>query len=230
MNNTVTNTGHRSFLALLLTVFLIAGCQDQPSVPSTGTVRDIDGNTYRTVTIGRKVWMAENLKVSRYRNGDPVWEVHDSEMWRTMTSGAWCNYDNNTGLDKIYGKLYNGYAVNNPRNIAPEGWHVATDEEWKELAGIMGGEDVAGGRLKAVSAWQEPNAGADNSSGFTAMPGGARRDTDGQFVLLGKYARFWAAGTETGKLHGFALGYHDESLRRGEVNERIGFSVRCVRD
>lgn len=141
-----------------------------------GTIRDIDGNTYKTVKIGIQLWMKENLNVSHYRNGDPIPEVKNPTEWINLTTGAWCYYINDSAMGPRYGKLYNWYAVNDPRGLAPTDWHVPSHAEWISLTTYLGGEDVAGGKMKeaGTSHWQSPNAGATNSSGFTALPGGYR--------------------------------------------------------
>ena len=196
-----------------------------------GSVGDIDGNNYGTVSIGGKTWMSENLRVSHYRNGDPIPEVHDSPSWSTSVTGAWSNYEHREENGRQSGKLYNWHAVNDPRGLAPEGWHVATDREWTELAESLGGEEHAGEALKASGKWSGSATAASSASGFDALPSGARRDTDGAFVLLGEFARFWTStGSDKARAYGRAMEYYDGALRRGEVKKENGFSVRCVRD
>ena len=104
---------------------------------------DKDGNTYKTIKIGKQKWMAENLNVSSYRNGDPIPQVQDKDEWAKLTTGAWCYYENDVENGKIYGKLYNWYAVNEPRGLAPEGWHISNDDEWGILIDRLGGDDGA---------------------------------------------------------------------------------------
>ena len=118
--------------------------------------------------------MAENLKVSHYRNGDAIPNVADKAFWASLTSGACCDYDSGTGDAETYGRLYNWYAVNDRRNIAPEGWHVPSDAEWQILIDDLGGDSVAGGKLKegGTTHWQSPNTGASNETGFSSLPGG----------------------------------------------------------
>ena len=114
----------------------------------TCDVSDGNGNYYHTVTIGTQVWMVENLKATNYRNGDPIPNVRDNNDWMNITSDAFCDYDNDTSNAKIYGHLYNWYAVTDSRNIAPFGWHIASNEEWTELSDFLGGASIAGGELK----------------------------------------------------------------------------------
>jgi uncharacterized protein (TIGR02145 family) len=217
---------------LLLPLLLFApGCSPGGNAGRTGSVEDIDGNHYGTVTIGGRTWMSENLRVSRYRNGDPIPEVRDARNWSGSGSGAWSVYEHREGNGKTYGKIYNWHAVNDPRGLAPKGWHVATDREWTELAESTGGEEHAGSALKAPGKWRGAATAASNASGFDALPAGARRDTDGAFVLLGEFARFWTStGSDKERAYGRAMEYYDGALRRGEVKKENGFSVRCVRD
>ena len=212
---------------LLLFTMLLSACNNR----STGSVEDIDGNRYDTITIGGTTWMAENLRVSRYRSGDPIPEVTDDRAWPAAGSGAWCVYEHRPENGKAYGKLYNWHAVNDRRGLAPIGWHVATDREWTALAEALGGESHAGAAMKASGKWRGATADGVNASGFDAQPSGARRDTDGAFVLLGEFARFWTSTpSDSSRAIGRALEYYDGAVRRGEVKRANGFSVRCVRD
>ncbi|NTU90369.1 MAG: hypothetical protein HGB01_00095 [Chlorobiaceae bacterium] len=213
--------------ALVLLPVLLVACN--PGGNRTGSVNDIDGNTYRTVTIGDKTWMSENLRVSHYRNGDPIPEVRDQQAWGTLKSGAWSTYDLSEDNGKKYGNLYNWHAVNDPRGLAPQGWHVASEKEWSALVEATGGEQQAGASLKAAGKW----SGASNSqpAGFDALPAGARRDTDGSFLMIGQFARFWTS-TAAGEAKAIAraMGFYDDAVRSGEVKMENGFSVRCVKD
>jgi uncharacterized protein (TIGR02145 family) len=157
---------------ILFAIFLIF------SVTSFGqrqgsAVTDIDGNVYHKVKIGSQVWMVENLKVSHYRNGDPIPNIKDS-TWDHLKAGAYCNYDNDTNHSAAYGCLYNWYAVNDNRGLAPAGWHIPANAEWEELMSYLGGEALAGDQLKEKGRvhWEEPGTDATNKSGFTALPGG----------------------------------------------------------
>jgi uncharacterized protein (TIGR02145 family) len=209
----------------LFSLLLLCGCGRQP-----GTVTDVSGKNYRTIAIGGRIWTGENLDVDRYRNGDPIPEVRNPEAWARLTTGAWCWYKNRPENGKIYGKLYNWYAVNDPRGLAPRGWHVATDADWNSLLESLGGEELAGGVLKAARLWKEPQS-ESGDSGFDLLPAGARRDSDGDFVLLGEYCRMWSSmESSPGKACGRAVGYFDPIVRRGEAGKRLGFAVRCVRD
>lgn len=154
-----------------------------------GSVTDIDGNIYKTVTIGKQEWMAENLNVEHYRNGDPVQQVKIYNDWKKLTTGACCYYENDSKYGKTYGKLYNWYAVNDPRGLAPEGWHIPSDAEWKQLEEVFG---CFVGKLKATTLWKSPNRGATNKSGFTALPGGFRV-AFGVFLAIGLKCCFWSS-------------------------------------
>ncbi|MGC8773884.1 MAG: fibrobacter succinogenes major paralogous domain-containing protein [Chlorobaculum sp.] len=212
---------------LLFAALLMAGCNGN----APKTVTDIDGNSYGTVKIGQHVWMTENLRVSRYRNGDPVPEVKDAASWAAESAGARCSYGNDAENGKSYGMLYNWRAVSDPRGLAPEGWHVATDKEWGELAEALGGEQQAGAALKAPGKWKDSTGDDGESSGFDALPSGARRDADGEFLMLGQFARFWTSTPAgNGKALARALGFYDNALRGGEVGPKNGFAVRCVKD
>jgi uncharacterized protein (TIGR02145 family) len=215
----------------IILLMLAAGGGGNNGEQIPGSVKDIDGNTYKTVKIGRQVWMAENLRVSRYRNGDSISEKQNGTEWSALENGAWAAYDNKKENGVRYGFLYNWLAVNDPRGLAPKGWHVATDGEWSELAEALGGEEKAGGALKAPGQWKQSGLAEQKASGFNAVPSGARRDSDGQFVLLGEFARFWTSSVAgPGKVFGRAMEYYDGALRHGEVKKGNGFSVRCVED
>ena len=216
---------------------------DNITITVTTTVTDIDGNVYQTVTIGTQEWMAENLRVTHYRNGDPIPHVTDGGTWRGLSSGAYCNYDNDGGNVSTYGRLYNWYAVDDSRNIAPEGWHVPTDEEWKQLEMYLGmsqseADDIGyrgtyeGGKLKesGTTHWADPNTGATNESGFTALPGGYR-GYDGYFHHMGYHAYFWSSTErDSGNACGRGLYYGNAQVSRNYGDKRLGFSVRCVRE
>lgn len=217
---------------------------EQPDLENTGdttltlnvtvirTVTDIDGNTYRTVKIGNQWWMAENLKVTHYRNGDDIPNVTGGTDWVNLTTGAYGSYNNNSENVSIYGLLYNWYTADDSRNIAPASWHVPSDAEWQTLVDYLGGDAVAGGKMKetGTSHWQSPNKGATDESGFSALPGGDRYD-GGVFSDLGSYALFWSS-TEINSsgAWGRALLYENSEVYRNANVKQVGFSVRCVRD
>jgi uncharacterized protein (TIGR02145 family) len=196
---------------------------------STGRVTDIDRNTYRTMKIGDQWWMVENLKVSRYRDGSAIANVTQSSQWTNLSTGAMVFYDHSESLGKTYGKLYNWYAVSDPRGLCPEGWHIPTENEWDVLVDYLGGSSVAGGKLKATRRWRKPNTGATNESGFNALPGGYR-GSDGSFRLIGSTGTWWSSteGT-TGIATSRGLTYYSGEVFSGRGSKQSGFSVRCMR-
>ena len=198
------------------------------------TVTDYDGNVYNTVTIGTQVWMKENLNVKHYRNGDAIPEVQDSVLWVNQNEGAWCYNENNPVNGAVYGTLYNWYAANDPRNIAPVGWHLPTDDEWKTLEIYLGMSPATanldqyrgtteGNALKesgTTTHWtldccpgHDPNAGT-NSSGFTALGGGFRW--------------YFNAGDSTAWLRHLCV-YH-EDIYRANWKKANGSSIRLIKD
>ena len=195
------------------------------------TITDIDGNTYNTVQIGDQVWMSENLKTSRYRNGGSIPNVTDNTLWSNSTIGAWSYYNNDETNNAIYGKLYNWYTTLGD-TLCPTGWGVPTDAEWTTLTDSLGGESVAGGKMKSIgnAYWNDPNTGAINSSGFTALPGGYR-NSDGSFYIIRDYAFFWSA-TELGFNGAWFryLNFGNGGVDRNLNVKSVGASVRCLRD
>ncbi|HPQ35198.1 MAG TPA: fibrobacter succinogenes major paralogous domain-containing protein [Tenuifilaceae bacterium] len=189
--------------------------------------------TYPSVKIGKQVWMAKNLDVAHFRNGDPILHAKTNKEWKAADEQgkpAWCYYNNaNKKNGEKYGKLYNWYAVNDPRGLAPEGWHVPTDEEWQELIDFAGGEDDAGTKLKAKSGWDANGNGTDEY-GFSALPGGYRED-DGEFYNIG-YSGYWWSSTENGTVTAWtrSMRYYVSLVYRSNNLKSWGFSVRCVRD
>lgn len=209
----------------------------------TGTVTDIDGNVYNTVTIGSQVWMVENLKTTHYRDGTAIPNVTDNTAWNNLTTGAYCNYNNTASNATTYGRLYNWYAVNNSSKLAPKGWHVPTDAEWKTLEMALGmtqaSADSTGwrgtnesGKLKETGTthWNSPNTSATNSSGFGALPGGYR-NYNGTDDNVGDCGYWWSA-TAYGATYAWRryLFYNNSQVYRSNYYKTYGFSVRCVRD
>lgn len=186
-----------------------------------------------TVTIGTQVWTAKNLDVTTYRNGDVIPQVTDPTQWATLKTGAWCYYNNDSANGAIYGKLYNWYAVNDPRGLAPTGYHIPSDAEWTTLTTFLGGETVAGGKMKATGTalWSTPNIDATNTSGFTGLPGGFRGNDGWSFVFVGSYGNWWSSSEyDTSVVWGRYLDYDGGNAGRGNTNKEFGFSVRCLRD
>jgi len=215
------------FLFLVLTIF-ISKLYSQ--------VTDIDGNTYKTVIIGQQEWMAENLKVEHYRNGDVILWVQDDKKWHNTIRDACCysvlDVDNNVvDTGKFFGILYNWWAVDDQRGLAPEGWHMPSDNEWTILTDYLGGESVAGGKLKATILWNNPNKGATNESGFTALPAGVRFSPLGKFIMIGLFDNFWSSSEDSGNNAWFRGLFNDGSdVNRRSIGKELGYSCRCVKD
>jgi len=202
--------------------------------------------TLPNVTIGTQVWTSKNLDVSIYRDGTPIPQVTDPTQWGSLTTGAWCYYNNDPANGEVYGKLYNWYAVAGIYNaaslndktlrkqFAPLGWHVPSDPEWTTLTNYLGGVDYAAGKMKETGTthWFSPNTGATNSSGFTGLPGGFRNYYDGIFDSIGNYG-FWWSSSELDTVGAWSclLLYNNYSNgNRSPYNKFNGFSVRCLRD
>ena len=206
------------------------------------------------VTIGTQTWMQKNLDVSKYRDGTPIPQVTNPKKWLHLTTGAWCYYENKTANGTIYGKLYNWYAVAgiydaasaaNPalrKKLAPQGWHVPSDAEWTTLTTFLGGEEVAGGKMKSITLWNSPNTAATNTSGFTGLPAGKAgwfREFDEIYGLMGWYCYWWSSSEDDGSTEVLGSPYHAwsrellsnwDSVFRTSNGKNYGFSVRCLRD
>ncbi len=195
-------------------------------------VYDLDGNPYHVVTIGSQDWLVENLKVTQYNNGDPVSYVPDNTEWDNMSTGAYCDYNNDDANSAIYGRLYNWFAASDGRNLAPEGWHVSTDAEWTDLANHLGGEAVAGGKLKETgfTHWLEPNSEATNETGFSGLPGGGRT-WGGIYEYINGGGTWWTSSSDNGT-DGW-IRYLDHGafdVWRYVDPVVFGRSIRCVRN
>ncbi len=203
-----------------------------PSV-TYGTLTDQDGNTYKTVTIGTQIWIAENLRTTKYNDGTAIPLVTDNTAWKNLTTSAYCNSNNTTNIDTIatFGRLYNWYAVNTDK-LAPVGWHVPTYEEWITLITYLDGESVAGGKLKETGTthWLSPNTGASNTTGFTALPS-IQRYVNGVFSTIAYDGKWWNAteyNTDIARYH--ILDYTVGDISRNSSFKQLGLSIRCVRD
>jgi uncharacterized protein (TIGR02145 family) len=224
-------------------------CVDNPNInfTSIGTsvgkfsncIKDVDGNVYKTVTIGTQTWMAENLKVSKYNDGTTIPEITDGTQWSNLTTGAWAYYKNDAANNTKCGKLYNWYAVspttNSNKNVCPTGWHVPTDAEWWILTDFLGGDSVAGGKMKEVGTtnWNSPNKDAANTSLFTGLPGGYR-DSSGSYDAIGSIGFWWSstkfehdAYTAWFRYLGYLNGDADSHY---VVSDNGGLSIRCLKD
>ncbi len=237
------------FILIVVVLMITAGCKKKPLKPNNplngrttavfnpdktyGTVTDVDGNVYKTIVIGNQTWMAENLRTTHYLNGDEIPNVTDNTKWKDLTSGAYCNYNNTTDLDTIatYGRLYNWYAVADSRHLAPKGWHVPTITDWDRLIGYLGGDTIAGNKMKEVGDfhWDAPNE-SDNSSGFTALPAGARYLSKST-KDMGFYTEYWAMPEYDTTSAPFLFLFSWNSFMYRGINYKVnGYSVRCIKD
>ena len=205
-----------------------------------GSMTDQEGNVYKTIVIGTQEWMAENLNTSIYRNGDAIATGLSNAEWENTINtqqGAWAYYNNDASYSCPYGKLYNWYTCADTRQLCPVGWHVPSDVDWSILTTYLGGEEIAGGRMKttgtiedATGLWGSPNVYADNSSGFSGAPGGFRNDY-GSYYFVGDLGNWWSS-SENGVNDAFSrvLNYFFGRLNRFNDAKSYGFSVRCLRD
>jgi len=196
------------------------------------TITDIDGNTYNGIQIENQFWLTENLNVSKYRNGDDIPEVKDKKEWKKLTTGAWCYYDNNAENGAIYGKLYNWYAVADPRGLAPEGYHIPSSEEWNTMLANLGGDFGAGGKMKekGTTHWNSPNEKATNQSGFTALPAGTRWEEE-NFNDLGDTAEFWSTTEYNSEVGGsLKVTKSNRNAMLSVSRKKGGSSVRCIKN
>ncbi len=208
---------------VVMTAMMLSSCGDGASTEEGASTE---------VTIGKQVWMTQNLNVDKFRNGDPIPEAKTKEEWARAGENkqpAWCYYENDPANGAKYGKLYNWYAVNDPRGLAPEGWKIPSDEDWIRLTDFLGGAQVAGTKMKSTDFWAESGNGT-NESGFSGLPGGARY-FNGTFTYIGKHGYWWSS-PEIGAFNAWycSLIYNYGSVSRYHVNKTNGFSVRCVKD
>ncbi len=210
----------------------------------TDTVIDYDGNVYQSVKIGSQTWMSENLRVTHYRNGEEIANVKEATLWCSLNTGAYCNYNNDSTLARIYGRLYNFYAVADQRNLCPSNWHVPSDSEWNILeksldntidtALRMDYKNLVGSKLKSTGNlyWKSPNKGATNTSFFSGLPGGFRNCVEvADYRNIG-YMGYWFTST----IHHYifasdrSLSWEGLSIIRSSSNFKYGLSVRCIKD
>ena len=232
---------------ILLLTFIIQGCEKEEenntngkstavfnASKTYGTMTDQDGNIYKTIIIGNQTWMAENLRTTKYRDGSAIPKVSDSLEWSNLTTGAYCPYRDtlNPLFIATYGRLYNWYAVNTGM-LAPEGWHIPTKNEWQTLEEFIGLGPGLGGKLKETGTlhWEDPNAGATNASGFTALPSGIYGYPNTRFYSLGKNGFYWTTTSDNEDYaFGFGLNYYYADVFGGVYLKKIGFSVRLIKN
>jgi uncharacterized protein (TIGR02145 family) len=199
-----------------------------PAAAVALTVTDADGNVYKTTTIGTQVWMAENLKTTKYKDNTAIAIVSDPTAWNSLTSGAYCWYGNDASNKNIYGALYNWFANTNGK-LCPTGWHLPSYAEWTNLINYLGGIDVAGGKLKATSGWYSNGNGSD-TSGFSALPGGTR-SFDGTYSLGSSNIYLWSsADNGTASTVAYLIGFSSNGITGSNFSKKIGMSVRCIKD
>lgn len=235
-----------SFVIVVVFVILAISCKkdnDTNNPTPDGTVTDIEGNVYHTVIIGTQTWMVENLKTTKYRNGDAIPNITNGSAWSNLTTGAQCNYNNDSAIGNKYGKLYNWYALNDSRNIAPNGWHVASDAEWTTLENYVAANlGTSGSVAKALASktdWASSTNGSaigndltkNNTSGFTALPGGVR-DYDGEFYRVSVDGFWWSPNeSNVGDDWGRVMFSSTSTVYKNRDGIReCGFSVRCIKD
>jgi len=244
-------------IIILFAIFLLLDCTKKDNeeelvidVYPANPIMDIDGNIYQTVIIGNQAWyqwwMTENLRTSKYANGDTIPNVKDTIKWHFSTSGAWVNYKNDSTYEIPYGKLYNWHAVADTRNICPDGWHVPSKFEWYQLIIYLDHEYVAGGHLKEAGTdhWDHPNTGATNVSGITALPGGKRYYSSNYpfngwktlYNYINKSGNYWTStkysSYGSGKAYSASMNYNSSKCYLDVNWERLtnGLSVRCIKD
>ena len=212
---------------LFCLILFITACGPSSSKTDEGsTTATSDAET--EASIGKQVWTTKNLDVTKYRNGDAIPQVQDKNAWAKLKTGAWCYFENNTANGTTYGKLYNWFAVNDTRGLAPKGYHMPTDAEWTILTDNLGEE--AGTKMKSTSGWDN-NGNGTNTSGFAGLPGGYRND-DGDFSFIGAGGGWWSS-SESNTSYAWYRSLYNASgdvARYYGVNKQSGFSVRCLRD
>jgi len=223
----------RPYLYFLLPLFLailVYGCSKEERPPDP--VTDIDGNTYKTVRIGTQIFMAENLRTTRFNDGTDIQLIESGDTWRSLTTPAFCWYENDeTSNKEKFGALYNAYTIDSAE-LCPVGWHVPSREEWERLREFLGDTLKGGGKLKekGTDIWLEPNKGAENSTGFSAAGAGIRY-FEGSFTAQSNFNALWSSTMEGTKNEWYlSLYFGDETVKMGYASKNNGFSVRCIKD
>lgn len=203
--------------------------ESSATTPAALTLSDIDGNVYPAIQIGTQVWMAENLKTTKFNDGTVIPFIDDNDTWSALNTPGYSWYDNDDAKGEIYGAQYNWYTVETDK-LCPAGWHAANDLDWSTLTEYLGGETFAGGKLKesGTAHWVWPNTAATNESGFTALPGGYH-NAAGLFNLIGVQGRWWSLDENKLAVCRY-LDFESGALLRSDNLKGSGFSVRCVMD
>jgi uncharacterized protein (TIGR02145 family) len=220
-------------LAALMVLAALLGCGgDDDDDVTLEHLQDIEGNVYSAVSIGNQVWMAENLKVTKYNDGTAIPYVNDTDDLVSLTTGAFTWFNDDEGAFKeTYGALYNWHVVSSGK-LCPAGWHVPSDAEWTTLINFLGGEGVAGGELKAIgtSHWNAPNTGATNNSGFTALPAGYLFD-NGNYNSLGNVTHWWTAtASDADAAWDRYVHFQNPTATKGNYSKQVFYSCRCVKN
>ncbi len=224
----------KQIIYLVAFLFVLSGCKKEPNSDlAQQTITDVDGNTYSSVKIGIQTWMKENLKTTKYNDGTVIPLVTDNNTWKNLKTPAYCWYKNDAGTYKnVCGALYNWY-VTNTGKLCPSGWHVPTAAEWTTLATYLGGDAIAGGKLKesGLLHWVSPNKGASNEFGFSSVPGGVKVTDSRLFVGEGEAGLYWSS-TEMNATFALYRQFEFDTSEMLQINEYkiTGQSVRCVKD
>lgn len=233
-----------SFISL--SAIVLIGCKKSDDGSLTGkssaifnttkaysTMTDQDGNVYKTITIGTQTWMAEDLRTTKYNDGAPIPNVSDSIAWASLLTGAYCNNKNTSDIDFIatYGRLYNWYTLNTGK-LAPQGWHVPSLNEYKTMITYLGGDTIAGGKLKetGITHWASSNTGATNESGFTALPSGYRGSMGYLFISQGRVTCFWTSFSDGNGPYVLGISYADKKALFYIFGKYFGIPVRLIKD
>jgi len=252
-SNEVDRTGSSSFTVNLVglkpnTLYHVRACAVNEqgvgygielsfTTKNTGTVNDIEGNTYATVQIGEQVWIAENLRTAHFSNGDSIPHLPDDNSWKNAEGAALCSYNNEPATVTLYGVLYNWHCVSDSRGLCPAGWHVPTENEWETLVVFLGGDFEAGGKMKSIRMepmeepyWNSPNSGATNESGFSGLPNGYRKET-GVFTNHWGFGFWWHSTEQNSVQAGYQkLSYNVATTSSNHYKKNSGLSVRCIKN
>lgn len=226
---------YSNLLFLISLLFCVDSCKKDLTINNENIVKDVSGNKYNLIKIGNQTWIAENFRSTKYNNGDEIPIISNCAEWSTLVTGACCYYNNESSNGIVFGVLYNYYALSDPRGLAPTGFHVATDEDWRILIESLGGLEVAGGKLKEIgfTYWDQPNTGATNENGFNCRAGGYR-DRNCVFQGLGKFCAYWTATEiEPGKAINRIIYNNSTSITREWSNpgqNGSGDYIRIVKD
>ncbi|MFM7015871.1 MAG: fibrobacter succinogenes major paralogous domain-containing protein [Bacteroidota bacterium] len=243
----MTNSFKTTLILLIVFSFQICFAQELKTAASVETksniVKDIEGNIYHIVVIGKQVWLQENLRTHKYRNGKPIAKNLSNNQWALNKTGACAVYNNDSIKENAFGLLYNWYAIANPAGLCPTGWHVPKDTEWNQMVKYLDEyadtteqkrvqSEVAGGQLKeiGITHWASPNTGATGTANFLGFSGG-NKGMDGKCNDVGAYGYWWTAtASSNAEAYGRLLSYFNGNIDRFKVSKNIGFSVRCIKN